>query len=266
MRRVARAARRRSFSACRGWASAASATSARDRARGRRTRRLLLVVGPGSSRGTPDLVWAVQRRAMRGRKPVGPPAPIATARGPRRGSTGASSRRGRPAGGTSPPGPSRPAHRARRGLGSSMSGCTIRQVSSTWSSRANCSGIPAKRVAEQALVGPRLVAELLLEVELEVHHPQGVGAGLLRFDQERGAALGVDPDHQLVGLGHGPAGDADGGWAVEDHADLGDLRLHALAGAQVERDAGPAPVLDRQLASRRRSRWWSPGRRPRTSR
>ena len=49
---------------------------------------------------------------------------------------------------------------------------------------------------------------------------------------------------------------------LERDRDLGDLARQPLAGAQVERHAGPAPVVDLAAAAPRRSPCWSPRARP----
>ena len=69
-------------------------------------------------------------------------------------------------------------------------------------------------------------------------------ARLLRHQAELGAGLGLDADDQLVGVGDHPPADPEPRRALEDDPDLGRLDRHRLAGADEERHAGPAPVVD----------------------
>ena len=81
-------------------------------------------------------------------------------------------------------------------------------------------------------------------------------AGDLRAELQRDALVGLEREHELVGfdpegaiLGEGEVGDG-----LQRDRDLGDLAREALAGAQVEGDAGPAPVVDFQAQRRKRLR------------
>ena len=74
------------------------------------------------------------------------------------------------------------------------------------------------------------------------------GPGTFASKRNRDAFVGFDLDHQHVRL------DLVGGLAVEPmrnrlegYGDLGHLARQPLSGTQVERNAGPAPVLDEEL-------------------
>jgi hypothetical protein len=69
-------------------------------------------------------------------------------------------------------------------------------------------------------------------------------AGGLGHEAQLRAGLGLEPKHELVGLGNHPAADAEAGWTLEHDADPRHARRHRLARPDVERHAGPAPVLD----------------------
>src|SRR5687767_14051250 len=98
--------------------------------------------------------------------------------------------------------------------------------------------IPAQGVAQKALVGPGLAAELLLEEEVQMDSPQLVLPRRLGLEQEEGSGIGVDSNHDLVGLRRRlVAADADRGRALQDHADLSGLRRHLLAVPQKKGDA-----------------------------
>ena len=107
--------------------------------------------------------------------------------------------------------------------------------------------VAAQRVAEQALVRLRLLGVLLVEEQVEVDPVEGVLARLLRHQADLGPGLGLHPDDQLVGVGDHPPADPEPRRALEHDPDLGRLDRHRLAGADVERHPGPAPVVDLEL-------------------
>ncbi len=101
------------------------------------------------------------------------------------------------------------------------------------------------RRVEQDLVGGRPLPALIRELHVEL---DGSGGGARRV---RPVRVGDDPDpHRRIELDHDlvrlrlAEAEAELGRALEDHADLGLRRREALAGADEERHARPAPVLD----------------------
>ncbi|MNM75960.1 hypothetical protein D3C81_877630 [compost metagenome] len=111
-------------------------------------------------------------------------------------------------------------------------------------------------VAGQAIVDQRLVARGRLHLEkvlvgktqLDVLHGQG-RARALGLQVEPHAFVGLDLDLQVVGLEPLDLGVTKlgiGRW-LEADGNLGIAHAHALAGAQVERHADPAPVVDHHL-------------------
>ena len=122
-------------------------------------------------------------------------------------------------------------------------------AASTSSRRTNSVRIALERVEQQSLVGDaRAAAALgLRQCQFQRHFPQAhaLEAGLLAEDLQRDAFLRLQVDHQAVGRQVGLVGREDiVRHGLELDGDVGAPRLQALAGAQVERHARPAPVVD----------------------
>ena len=118
---------------------------------------------------------------------------------------------------------------------------------------ASCSRRAASRSRARGL------AEVVGVVEVHLHRAHGsTGPGTLARKRREMPFFGLDADVRgmlvrEVGRPSVPR-KSDGRRAPELDRDLGDAPGQALAGAQVEGHAGPAPVVDVQLAAPRRSR------------
>ena len=68
------------------------------------------------------------------------------------------------------------------------------------------------------------------------------------LEHHANSGTGVDPEHDLAGFRPAAADvdEPDAGWVLEQQPQLGLPDRQALAGADEERDAGPAPVVDAQ--------------------
>ncbi len=104
------------------------------------------------------------------------------------------------------------------------------------------------RVIKQALVRLRLRSGLLLEQHVQIGFLEVFDPGSLCHEAHARPGGRVDPDdhlvsRRLVGLHSDPGVRR----PLEDDPDLGVLDRKVLAGAQVEGNAGPAPVVDRQF-------------------
>src|SRR4051812_10018412 len=109
-------------------------------------------------------------------------------------------------------------------------------------------GIAAHDVHQQALIG---VGEAVLEgfreaeVKRNLAQPHAAGSGFLGDQVQTDRLVRLQPDDQPVGRGFTRLGGKNG---MRDRAELDDdlrnLFLHPLAGSQVERHPGPAPVAD----------------------
>src|SRR5215208_6409849 len=98
---------------------------------------------------------------------------------------------------------------------------------------------PREGVGEQPLVRSGLVAELLLEKQVEVDPVEFLLTRLLRLEEDTGPRVGIDAEDDLVGRRDRAAADAHGGRALQDDPHLGDLFGELLPGPDEDRDAGP---------------------------
>src|SRR5579875_3601119 len=112
--------------------------------------------------------------------------------------------------------------------------------------------IAGQASVQQPLVRFERLAQFGGERGVEVDRaPRAVA--VLGGDLQPQARVGVDAQHDLVRLhllGRGQEGEPGGAPQQEPH--LGDLRRHRLAGAQEDRHARPAPVVDLQPEGRER--------------
>ena len=110
-------------------------------------------------------------------------------------------------------------------------------------------GVADERVEDDALVGVdgRLLEALVGEVHRRLLHPEGVARDLGAEPQAE-PLVGRDAHDERVRLqvGSGAGEQWQLRWPVELHGDLGDAGGQPLAGADVHRDAVPAPVVDVQ--------------------
>src|ERR1700687_1923755 len=112
-------------------------------------------------------------------------------------------------------------------------------------------GIAGHAIAEQALVTSAVFgAEIGAVVEIHIHEAElHDRAGNFCAEAERDAFVGLDVDDQAIRLqifNRGVAEENERS-ATELNDDFGGAPLEALAGAEIERHAGPAPVVNLQL-------------------
>ena len=110
-------------------------------------------------------------------------------------------------------------------------------------------GVARHRGRQQHLVGGGRLAALLRELHIEVDLRGARLVGPLGVERHAHAGAGIDPDHDLVGCRAAPRrlfDERQVRWVAQHQPDLCRAERESLAGANEERDAGPAPVVDRE--------------------
>ena len=130
-------------------------------------------------------------------------------------------------------------------MSSPTTGSTIRHSASTASWRANSSVVALHGVAEEALVRGPAAGRVVGGDQLDVLADELV-AGDLDPHAELDADVGAQVQAQVVGAGGDQLPEQLQGRAPELDQDLGVGHRQVLAGADVERHAGPAPGVDGQ--------------------
>ena len=122
----------------------------------------------------------------------------------------------------------------------------IRHVSSTPSCRVKRLRSPTHRGVQQHLVRGRPLAALLGELGVQGTASGPARVGAVRVDLEPNARRRIELDDELVGLRPAAVGNVkpEPRRMLEDQPHLGQRGRQELAGADVERHAGPAPVVD----------------------
>ena len=121
----------------------------------------------------------------------------------------------------------------------------MRHVSSTPSWRVKRVALAVHRRVEQHLVRRGALAALVREQHVEVDLLGVHAVGLVRFELELDARRRVEAHHELVRVGVGVAQlEAEARRLFEHEPQLGLRDGQELAGADEERHAGPAPVVD----------------------
>src|SRR5690349_19896683 len=123
------------------------------------------------------------------------------------------------------------------------------------------SAVKQGRITDHAVVNERFVSGVGRQLEIglvsKVHADRAqlhVRSGTLRRELECDALVGLDAQDHPVGIHplHVCAAEERVRSLMKTNSDLGPPALHPLAGAQIERNAGPAPVVDLQLAGHER--------------
>ena len=124
----------------------------------------------------------------------------------------------------------------------------IRHVSSTPSCRVKRVRVADHRRVQQHLVRRRALAALQRELHVELDRRRAGDVRAVRVDDQPDPRRRVELDDELVRLRVAVAvrerGEAELRRVLEHEPELGLRRRQLLAGADEERDAGPAPVLD----------------------
>ncbi len=122
------------------------------------------------------------------------------------------------------------------------------QPASTMSARWNSVASPGHAIAQEALVASAVLdAKIVGVVEIHVHQAQlHQRAGNFRAEAERDAFLGLDVNHQAIGLQISYRGIAeqDKRGAAELDDDFRGAGGQALSRAQIKGNSGPAPIVD----------------------
>ena len=149
------------------------------------------------------------------------------------------------------PGPTSPSRTGAPAADRRAAAARMRQVSSTPSWRVKRLLSPHRGV-QQHLVRGRALAALGGELHVEVDRGRPVASARWASSTHPHAGVGIDPDHDLVGLGRRcpPGRKPKARRVAEDQAQLGLASTAALAGPDEERHARPAPVVDLQAQGR----------------